>query len=479
MNDLPNDGTNTSYQNGFVVASNLPYDEATIKKVVEFIHSQKEFTGLTGTTESIRTTDKSLYRWDLLFGRCDPLGRKNDGTGLQSPYRTIADTCETFFNHFGQAFYDETKFNSQYINDPNLTLKPNQIINFNGVDFTAKNLAKSLDVMITCVDTGVNGNNELNIGFILNLNALPNELYLAGNNILVDFAPTREEANCVMVVNPNIRNGGNSTNIDDYTKVISIGAPDMNMVFDETRGRFAINNMSWANYIGSGDSETAVATADQEVITANARNVIDPFLFSYRSPANTDIGNAYTKYAQSGLGIHSISVKSPSGTTILIDKNSSADIKSKYQNSLLDRLGFDYDQIIDTFGLPSVIFDNRTYQNSVIREVPNYFPFPFTTNAEFDTALNQSLSVNNNGLPLFDLQLSRNITNVNIASSTAKAFANNPPKKLAFPYWLVKTDIIDGINYTADGRPQNILGVCNRSYTSGDLSLIHISEPTN
>ena len=64
---------------------------------------------------------------------------------------------------------------------------------------------------------------RLNIGFILNLNALPNELYLAGNNILVDFAPTREEANCVMVVNPNIRNGGNSTNIDDYTKVISIG----------------------------------------------------------------------------------------------------------------------------------------------------------------------------------------------------------------------------------------------------------------
>ena len=470
LNDLPNDGTNTSYQNGFVVASNLPYDEATIKKVVEFIHSQKEFTGLTGTTESIRTTDKSLYRWDLLFGRCNPLGRKNDGNGLQSPYRTIADTCETFFSHYGKAFYDETTFNTQYINDPNLTLKPNQIINFNGVDFTAKNLAKSLDVMITCVDTGVNGNNELNIGFILNLNALPNELYLAGNNILVDFAPTREEANCVMVVNPNIRNGGNSTNIDDYTKVISIGAPDMNMVFDETRGRFAINNMSWANYIGSGDSETAVATADQEVITANARNVIDPVLFSYRSPANTDIGNAYTKYAQSGLGIHSISVKSPSGTTILIDKNSSADIKSKYQNSLLDRLGFDYDQIIDTFGLPSVIFDNRTYQNSVIREVPNYFPFPFTTNAEFDTALNQSLSVNNDGLPLFDLQLSRNITNVNIASSTAKAFANNPPKKLAFPYWLVKTDIIDGINYTADGRPQNILGVCNRSYVAGDFA---------
>ena len=35
---------------------------------------------------------------------------------------------------------------------------------------------------------------------------------------------------------------------------------------------------------------------------------------------------------------------------------------------------------------------------------------------------------------------------------------------------MVKTDIIDGINYTADGRPQNILGVCNRSYTSGDFA---------
>ncbi len=471
FNDLPNDGTDTSYADGFVVCSNLPYDEATIKKVVEFIHSQKEFAGLEGTTESIRTTDKSLYRWDLLYGRCDPLGRSNDGVNfLQSPYRTVADTAETFFSHYGRAFYDETTFNSQYINDPNLTLKPSDIINYNGVDFTAKNLAKVLDVMIVPVDTGVNGNNELNIGFILNLNAIQNHLYLAGNNILVDFSPTREEANCVMVINPNIINGGNGTDIDDYTKIISLGAPDMNMIFDETRGRFAINNMSWANYIGSSDSEQAVATADQEVITTNAQNIIDPQLFAYRSASNNTIQNAYLKYAQSGLGIHSLSVINTDGTSVVIDKNSKFDIKSKYQNSLLDRLGFEYEQIIDTFGLPSVIFDNRTYQTRIIRELPNYFPFPFTTNAEFDTALNQSLSVNNSGLPLFDLQLSRNIVNVNIASSTAKAYANKPPKKLAFPYWLVKTDIIDGINYTADGRPQNILGVCNRSYVSGDFA---------
>jgi len=469
-NTLPFNGTDTDYNDGFVVCSNLPYDISTIEKVREFIHSQKSLPVNTGNTESIRTTQKEFYRWDLLFGRCDPLGRTNDGTSIDSPYLGVAFTCETFFSHYGSAFYNETKFNLQYINEPDFTLQPNLIINYNGVDYTAKNLAKILDIMIVPVNTGVNGNNEINIGFILNRTQIGGEIYRRGNNILVDFSPTRREANCVMLVNPNVKNGGNANDIDDYSKVISIGSPDMNLLFDETRGRFALDNMSWANYIGSGNSDTAVATADQEVITANAQNVIDPQLFSYRDELNNDIPNAYTKYAQSGLGIHNISVINPDGTSVVINKNSSLDIKSKYKNSLLDRLGFDYNQLIDDYGIPSVIFDNRTYQTSIIRDYPTYFPYPFTTNAEFDTALNQSLSVNNNSLPVFDLQLSRNITNVNIASSTAKAFANNPPKKLAFPYWLVKTDIIDGINYTADGKPQNILGVCNRSYTSGDFA---------
>ena len=467
-NNLPFSGGNTIYNDGFVLCSNLPYNQSTIEKLKEFIHSQKQLPITEGTTESIRTTDKRFYRWNLLFGRCDPLGRTNDGTSLTSPYATL--TCETFFSHFASAFYNETTFNAQYINEIDFTLLPNYIINYKGVDYTAKNLAKILDIMIVPVDTGVNGNNEINVGFILNNTSIGGELYLRGNNILVDFSPTRREANCVMLVNPNVKSGGSTNNIDDYSKIINLGAPDMNMLFDETRGRFAIDNMSWANYIGSGNSDTAVATADQEVITANAQNVIDPQLFSYRDELNNDVPNAYTKYAQSGLGIHDLSVINRDGTSVVIDKNSSVDIKSKYQNSLLSRMGFDYSQIIDTYGIPSVIFDNRTYQTQNIREYPTYFPFPFTTNAEFDTAINESLSVNNNSLPLFDLQLSRNITNVNIASSSAKAFANNPPKKLAFPYWLVKTDIIDGINYTADGKPQNILGVCNRSYTSGDFA---------
>ena len=469
-NDLPNDGTDTSYTDGFVVCSNLPYDEATIEKVREFIHSQKEFTATEGTTESIRTTQKDDFRWNLLFGRCNPLGNKNNGVGLQSPYRTVADTCETFFSHFGPAFYNETTFNSQYINDPNLTLLPQFIQTYKGVDYTAKNLAKILDVMITCVDTGVNGNSEKNIGFIMTGRDINGDTYLAGNNILVDFSPTRDEANCVMVVNPQVYSGESPNDLAAYTKIINIGAPDMNMVFDETRGRFSINNMSWANYIGSGSSEQAVATADQEVITANAQNVIQPSLYSFQQSPSLSIINSYIKYAQSGLGLHSLSVINQDGTSALINKNIPSDIKSKYQNSLLDRIGFDYNQLIDDYGIPTVIFDNRTYQTKIIRDLPTFFPYPFTTNAQFDTAINQSLSVNDSALPMFDLQLSRDVTNVNIASSTANAFANNPPKKLAFPYWLIKSDIIDGINYTADGRPQNVLAVCNRSYTSGDFA---------
>jgi len=472
FNSLPiNSSGDTEHRDGFVVVTNLPFNEKNIAYLPRFIHSLKRYFGTTGTTESLRTTDKDLWKYNFLWGRLLPTAGENNGTGIASPYITAGTECETKEEHFAQAFFNETIFNKQYIadSDTNLILRPDYVVEYEGVNYSAKSLAKKLDIMITCVETQPFSPTQYNIGFIMNATTITGEQYLRGNEVLVDFAFGREEANAVMVINPNIKKGGNIANKADYTRTMSIGAPDMNMVFDSTRGRFAFNNMSWASYIGNGNSSTAVPTADAQVITSNCQNKRDPELFSYLDNG-VNQRNAFTKYAQSGLAINYLSVIELNGTSREIHDNQ-YEMETRYKNCLLDRLGFSFNQLTDTYGQSDAIFTQKTYQSNIPINLPFMFPSPFTTNARFDTTINTSLSSNDDNLPLFDLQNSRNILNVNISSETDNAYAIRAPNKLATPYWLIQSDIVSGILFTAnEGQPNSVLGVCSRSYISGNFA---------
>ena len=46
------------------------------------------------------------------------------------------------------------------------------------------------------------------------------------------------------------------------------------------------------------------------------------------------------------------------------------------------------------------------------------------------------------------------------------------PKKLENPFWLIKSDIIDGIDFNSEngGKNQNVVAVCNRAYLAGDFA---------
>ena len=65
--------------------------------------------------------------------------------------------------------------------------------------------------------------------------------------------------------------------------------------------------------------------------------------------------------------------------------------------------------------------------------------------------------------------MQRNIGNIQIASQTSEILGTNRPQKLASPYWLIESDIIPAIKYYVDGEPINILGICNRAYSNGDI----------
>ena len=69
----------------------------------------------------------------------------------------------------------------------------------------------------------------------------------------------------------------------------------------------------------------------------------------------------------------------------------------------------------------------------------------------------------------FNLELERNNTNINVSVQTAQILARNKPTKLATPFWIIESDIIDAIKYNVDSNPRNVVAIVNRAYGSGDI----------
>jgi len=73
---------------------------------------------------------------------------------------------------------------------------------------------------------------------------------------------------------------------------------------------------------------------------------------------------------------------------------------------------------------------------------------------------------------MFDTTGEREYLNINIQAESDIAFATNLPQKLVFPYWLIKSDLIDGVEFNSGngGKKQNVMAICNRAYLSGDFA---------
>ena len=260
----------------------------------------------------------------------------------------------------------------------------------------------------------------------------------------------------------------------NYPAVTNTGSENVGR---DTTGEYISSVYSTAtadpdNYFLCSQTTEANASAGQEAITAQS---LYPDITSFvNNSPTTIVKNSYIKYAQSGLGIRNISVIKNDGSNESIERDpfDVEDIKNKFQGSLLERLGFEYGALVNWNGVPDALFCQRTYQSVIPIANPQYFPFPLTTNLRFDTSLDIGLSVNNSKFPMFDLQLSRNYTDINIQSVSDIAFATNLPQKLVFPYWLIKSDIIEGVEFNSGngGKKQNVMAVCNRAYLSGDFA---------
>jgi len=473
----------SKWDDGFVYFTNITYNADNMVLLSKHIKSQKWF----------NRTLLSPQNQDMLFETSDidnnsilrkafistlNVGRMDDAfNGANPPVPPVQNPTQQgtarIEDVYCKTFYQEDYYNKRFLDTNSLQQSGAFIddiaeVTLDGQQFNAKTLSQLLDVNLVAVNTGsLFGNNEIVIGIVM---AKFSQSNTAGNIAIneseygpIDLSFFRNPS--VLVNNPDVADGGSDTTQGDYTGFMNIGSPEAQLLFDPTRGRFAFTNLAWANKISSGSGQTANPNAGINVISSNHDAGTTYASTKYTTPL-------FTKFAQSGLGLRNISVISKNNTKVEIDPYSDSDIQEKFHNSLLNRLGFKYKSLINLNGLPDVKFTNRNYDTIIPVENPNFFPYPLTTNLRFDTALSTSLSVNANGFPMYNLSAQRGVKNINVNSSPDLAFASNLPSKLVFPFWLIKTDIIDGIEFNTanNGQNQNIMAVCNRAYISGDFA---------
>ena len=266
------------------------------------------------------------------------------------------------------------------------------------------------------------------------------------------------------------------TDPNNYTNIIQVGAPNAEIQFDGDKGRFAFSNLHWATRVGSGTGTDAVSAAPDVVIKTNVNSTNLPF-----QSVGTNISQfaPFTNMAQSGIAIGRIglvrkNINAPELITWFGNQNDyeGEQEPALFKDCLLGRMGFLFTDLVSKYGYTNSTFKEGTYNTDIQTINCNDYPNPLTTNPELSTSLALGLSVNTSTLPMFDLGLQNNEFGINLTSETALIYARNLPNKLVFPYWLVYSDIIEGIEYHSveDGEKDNIIAVCNRAYISGDFA---------
>jgi hypothetical protein len=502
--DTDANGNYTKINDGYVMTTNLPYTSQFINNLALFLHSQKRLkTGVEKTSQGLiddrsdifftyidigRFNDNAPQRWlsslpsnnpiDGAFALNNKLYNTN-GNSTKLSSMNNAPTTSSFFNQslYNKAYLDLS--DDESASADNTIQISNNIFNIDGKLLTPLQIAKLYDINIVPVDTGVNGGNEINIGIVLNALNLQNTALQAqqsqrrikkGNYVLVDFSFFNPPAEAVILMNPTLIDGKDANHVDNYIKLLQVGSPNLNLNFDGVRGKFNFQNLYWANYIGNPEDATdAVSTAGQEIITANYLLGNDTFGVKVGNQPSPEI--PYLKHSQSGIGFIDIGFIDDDDNVLFINQNQER-IDKIYENSLLKTLGFSYNQLINRYGLPDALFTERHYNSTFKLPYQNNFPFPLTNNPEMDTEKNIALSVNAAGLPMFNLDQEKDFPNINISAETSKIYAVKNPNKLLFPYWLIQSNIIDGVDFNSmnSGDKQSIVAVCNRAYISGNFS---------
>jgi hypothetical protein len=395
---------------------------------------------------------------------------------------------------------------------------PNLIVDGIG-EFDPYGIARYFDINICAVKvSGKNADGSpgipdtYNIGFIMNARTLgtpvaPLGISRAGNYCLIDLGMTQNNNFCVELLNPNtqvVQENIAAAAPDVYTPAnvvvqyineIQVGSPNALLFFDGGRGRFGFQDLHWKLYTGNGYFATTAATPpDLNAAASVAINSYNRIIDHFINPALLDAATQneyypYTEYlyAESGIGLLDMGLYPTSPSNIInapaidyLDLMNKREREIAFEGSLLRRFGFEYKLLFNVLGLPCILFNSKYYDNNIPTTFVQLYPSPLTTNPLIDTAIALNFGNNANGQPNFDLNTLNGWKNINASSQSSTIYASNLPQKLVFPFWLIHSDLIGGIEFHSEnqGSTSNIIAICNRSYTSGDFAYSFATDYT-
>ena len=570
MNKLPDNGAHLDFPQGTLLVSNILWNGGNCDRVRKYLWSQGGFNGgfkiddgVFLDPENETMTEEYYKKHPEIFSRFIDMGRIQDDVPLApvglSPY-TLFTPIETAFNPDRDDIKSQLKMKISYTDERwDSAIAPipmigggigmelsyqivEKFLDGAGDEILPREMAKRYNINVVCVKcSSANNPNPLPvIAFVLDEVTpvdLKPPLYYS-NFILYDPAFYRRSNSSIKPIGwrkqIDVVVPAPPLTIEDYESILQLGAPNPTFSFDEGLGRFQLSNLYWGHFIGSGKSVTGVPSAPEQIISMNKKGLRFGSASNQYQGAGAELPAPdlvlpclTLSYADSGIGLLYFGMKINNKENkwdyiqntynINITENVNSDNYSNtivepekyFKNSLLYRLGWNYDDIFPTFGMARNLFLNNTYNQvpqlllhnpippiseiDIYKAIFNVGVRPLTINPYFSNDIATGLSINNYGQPMFDIHLQRGggcdvapvinpdievpplppieINSINISATTDYLTASRLPQKLEYPYWLVYSDIIGDVEFLGKGGQQNnILAIANRAYTSGDFA---------
>ncbi len=291
-----------------------------------------------------------------------------------------------------------------------------------------------------------------------------------GTKIGLDKSFTRNEA--VQVYNPqfNLDNAtlaGSFNDGDNYINYMYIGSVNPSISFNPSFSRFEILGLNTPIMAGNGlltdlpNDFTANDSPETLNIQINRKGQIiteeqkgrgtgsaNPAGGTYPA-VNIQIANFQVKQkqgtildSQSGISLENISLFDETGNLTTLTNTD----YSKFSFSLLDKMGFELNQLFPLLGDSQAFFTNPfVYQNqneTFLQTFDNIIK-PTTTGSYVSSSEVQTLSLNENNAPTFDLG-GDSLREVSADITQGAITAFKLPTKLDIPYLVVYSSILQG-----------------------------------
>ena len=281
---------------------------------------------------------------------------------------------------------------------------------------------------------------------------------------------------------------------DTLVSTMNVGAENLNFSFDATKNKIVLNNLHSVlrqgqdlvgayNFNQAGTQATsAVNSADEVQKIYNNQNIFTDGGPTTNNQILSKLNPCPFISSQTGVGflkIYNFNKKNSSYDLITPENKNVL-----FKNSLLEKLGFSYEQIIGKYTNEQLVFNSGGYNSSLLNDTTDLFKYqnqtyPLTTNGLISTSIMPSLVSNSRGLPLF---LTPGIIKpdqpVSVAAESDYIEGINTFKRYNYSHLVINTDLIDNKFYI--GGPKNsdlsAIGYITKSYTSG--SFIYSQQQT-